>query len=109
MLRAGIGPLVVGPLSEVYGRDPIYRGSFLLFIALSRAVAFAPNIGTSSLDPRPRHLLTLIIHTHPSYLYHLLVFHGLLQRFLSLPGGSMSDLWGQSVDYHVSLPLCARP
>ncbi len=41
----GIGPLFVGPLSEVYGRNPIYRASFGLVFAFSWGVAFAPNIG----------------------------------------------------------------
>lgn len=41
----GLGPLIVGPLSEVYGRNPIYRISYGLFFALTWPVAFAPNIG----------------------------------------------------------------
>lgn len=42
------GPLFAGPLSELYGRSPVYRTSYILFFAFSWPVAFAPNIGTSS-------------------------------------------------------------
>ncbi len=41
----GVGPLIVGPLSEVYGRNIVYRVSYTLFFAFSWPVAFAPNIG----------------------------------------------------------------
>jgi MFS family permease len=41
----GVGPLVVGPLSEVYGRNLIYRTSFALIFAISFGVTFAPNLG----------------------------------------------------------------
>lgn len=47
-LPSGIGPLLIGPLSEVHGRNPIYRTSYLLFFALSFPVAFSPHIGESS-------------------------------------------------------------
>lgn len=43
--HTGIGPLFVGPLSEVYGRNNIYRVSFSLFFAFSWPIAFAPDIG----------------------------------------------------------------
>jgi MFS family permease len=43
-----IGPLVVGPFSEMYGRNWIYGSSFALFFVFSWPVAFAPNIGQSS-------------------------------------------------------------
>lgn len=42
---AAIGPLLVGPLSEVYGRNIIYRMSYVLFFICSWPVAFAPHIG----------------------------------------------------------------
>ncbi|TFY69956.1 hypothetical protein EVG20_g2924 [Dentipellis fragilis] len=44
VMGLGVGPLVVGPLSEVYGRNIVYRVSFFLFFAFSWPVAFAPNI-----------------------------------------------------------------
>ena len=40
----GWGPLLVGPLSEVYGRNIIYRVSVGLFFIFSFPVAFAPNM-----------------------------------------------------------------
>lgn len=40
----GLGPLLAGPLSEVYGRNIIYRISFILLFAFSFGVAFAQNI-----------------------------------------------------------------
>ncbi len=43
MIGLGIGPLLVGPLSELYGRNIIYRVSFGAFFALSWPVAFAPD------------------------------------------------------------------
>ena len=44
----GCGPLLLGPLSEFYGRNPVYLISYSLFWAFSFPVAFAPNIGSSS-------------------------------------------------------------
>ncbi|ELU43269.1 MFS transporter, putative [Rhizoctonia solani AG-1 IA] len=40
----GIGPLLLGPLSEFFGRRHIYWVSFLFFVLLNLPVAFAPNI-----------------------------------------------------------------
>lgn len=42
----GIGPLLLGPLSEFYGRNPVYYASYSLFLIFSFPVAFAPNIST---------------------------------------------------------------
>ena len=41
----GLGPLVVGPLSEVFGRNIVYQISFGLLFVFTFPVAFAPNIG----------------------------------------------------------------
>ena len=41
----GVGPLLLGPLSEFYGRNPVYWASYFVFFVLSFPVAFAPNIG----------------------------------------------------------------
>lgn len=49
VIGLGLGPLLVGPLSEVYGRNIIYRVSYLLFFAFSWPVAFAPDICKSVL------------------------------------------------------------
>ncbi len=45
LLGLGIGPLLAGPLSEVYGRKIVYRVSFGLFFVSTFPVAFAPHIG----------------------------------------------------------------
>lgn len=39
----GIGPLLVGPLSELYGRNVVYLVSYVLFFAFTFPVAFAQN------------------------------------------------------------------
>ncbi len=46
VLGLGIGPLFMGPLSELYGRNIIYRVSYILFFAFTWPTAFPPNIGT---------------------------------------------------------------
>ncbi|KAF9256456.1 MFS general substrate transporter [Marasmius fiardii PR-910] len=78
----GFGPLLVGPLSEVYGRNVIYRVSFALLFAFSWAVAFAPNIEV------------------------LLIFRFITgfcgSAFLSVAGGSVSDLF---VNEEVATPM----
>jgi MFS family permease len=43
----GLGPLLVGPLSEVYGRNIVYRVSFVALFLFSLPVTFANNIGMS--------------------------------------------------------------
>lgn len=43
----GIGPLLLGPLSEFFGRRHIYWISFVFFVLFNFPVAFAPNIGAS--------------------------------------------------------------
>lgn len=40
----GLGPLLVGPLSEVYGRNIVHRVSYGLFFIFAWPVAFAPNV-----------------------------------------------------------------
>lgn len=46
VMGLGVGPLFAGPISELYGRNIVYRTSFALFFVFSFPVAFAPNIGT---------------------------------------------------------------
>jgi MFS family permease len=47
----GLGPLLLGPLSEFYGRWKVYVYSFVCMFGFTWGVAFAPNAGeyTSSL------------------------------------------------------------
>ncbi|EIM85985.1 MFS general substrate transporter [Stereum hirsutum FP-91666 SS1] len=73
VLGLGLGPLVVGPLSEVYGRNIIYRISFLGFFAFTWPIAFAPNIAV--------------------YLIFRFVTGLFGAAFLSVAGGSISDLF----------------
>ncbi|KAF9446914.1 MFS general substrate transporter [Macrolepiota fuliginosa MF-IS2] len=72
----GLGPLIVGPLSEVYGRNPIYRISYGLFFAFTWPVAFAPNIAT--------------------FLIFRFITGFCGSAFLSVAGGSISDLFSDS-------------
>lgn len=46
VLGLGLGPMVLGPLSEFYGRRPIYVVSFLFFLIWLIPCALAKNIGT---------------------------------------------------------------
>ncbi|KAJ7595726.1 major facilitator superfamily domain-containing protein [Mycena floridula] len=71
----GMGPLLVGPLSEVYGRNIVYRLSYLFLFIFSFPVAFAPNMAV------------------------FLVFRFITgfcgSAFLSVAGGSVSDLFAK--------------
>ena len=51
VMGLGLGPLLVGPLSELYGRNIIYRTSYVLFFALTWPTAFPPDIGTCVVYP----------------------------------------------------------
>jgi MFS family permease len=53
VIGLGTGPLFSGPLSEVYGRNIVYRVSFILFFAFTFPVAFAPDIGNCLVDGHP--------------------------------------------------------
>lgn len=41
----GFGPLLLGPMSEFFGRNAVYWSSFSAFVLLNLPVALAPNIG----------------------------------------------------------------
>ncbi|KAJ7092077.1 MFS general substrate transporter [Mycena belliarum] len=73
VLGLGMGPLITGPFSEVYGRAIIYRVSYVLLVLLSFPVVFAPNLAVA------------------------LVFRFLLgtagASFLSVAGGSIADMF----------------
>ncbi|KAF8147884.1 major facilitator superfamily domain-containing protein [Crassisporium funariophilum] len=76
IMGLGLGPLVIGPLSEIYGRNVVYRVSYTLFFAFTWPVAFAHDIVV--------HLIFRFITG----------FCG--SAFLSVAGGSVSDLFSDS-------------
>lgn len=95
VMGLGVGPLLVGPLSEVYGRNIIYRISFIMFFIFSWPVAFAPNIGSSHLP-----CLRLLPNGLCFYLAVYLIFRFVTgycgAAFLSVAGGSVSDMFPNS-------------
>lgn len=40
-----LGPLLWGPLSETYGRRPIFIGAFIVYVGMQVGCALAPNVG----------------------------------------------------------------
>lgn len=44
LLGFAIGPLIYAPLSEIYGRNPVYRATFFLFVVFNIGCALSPNI-----------------------------------------------------------------
>ncbi|KAH7921993.1 MFS general substrate transporter [Leucogyrophana mollusca] len=69
----GVGPLLVGPLSEVYGRNIVYQVSYAFFFIFSFPVAFAPDIAV--------------------FLVFRLLTGFCGSAFLSVAGGSVSDMF----------------
>ncbi len=45
-LGFAIPPLILAPFSEVFGRSPVYFGSYAIYLACFVGVALAPNIAT---------------------------------------------------------------
>jgi MFS family permease len=46
VMGLGLGPLLLGPLSEFYGRWKVYAYSYTALFGLTFGVAFSPNAGT---------------------------------------------------------------
>ncbi|KAI1379511.1 major facilitator superfamily domain-containing protein [Hypoxylon crocopeplum] len=46
VLGWGLGPLIVAPLSEVWGRLAVYTGSNLLYVVSTAACALSPGLGS---------------------------------------------------------------
>ncbi|KAI0277126.1 MFS general substrate transporter [Russula aff. rugulosa BPL654] len=76
VLGLGLGPLVAGPMSEIYGRNIVYRVSFTLFFLCIFPVAFAPDISV--------------------YLVFRFIGGYSGAAFLSVAGGSVSDMFSNS-------------
>lgn len=77
ILGFAVGPLLLAPLSEYYGRNPIYIWGWLLLVIFNIPIALARNIGT------------------------ILVCRFLGGFFGGAPltntGGTVSDLWARNV------------
>lgn len=73
ILGFAIGPMFLAPLSEFYGRSPVYILTWFVLVVLQIGLALAPNIGT------------------------IIVIRFLAGFFGSAPltnsGGTISDLW----------------
>jgi hypothetical protein len=83
-------PLLVGPLSELYGRRPIYTFSYSLFFAFSFPVAFAPDLGMS----RNRQSFQCFSCRFSAVFLIFRFITGMCgAAFLSVAGGSISDLF----------------
>ncbi|TCD70550.1 hypothetical protein EIP91_002896 [Steccherinum ochraceum] len=78
----GLGPLLAGPLSELYGRNIVYRASFFFFWVFTFPVAFPPDMAT------------------------FLVFRWITgfcgAAFLSVAGGSIGDMFA---NHEVATPM----
>lgn len=73
ILGFAIGPMLLAPLSEYFGRSPVYIGSWFILVVFQIPLALAPNIGT-------------------------VIVCRLIQGFggsapLTNTGGTVSDLW----------------
>ncbi|CCM00059.1 uncharacterized protein FIBRA_02086 [Fibroporia radiculosa] len=71
-----LGPLLIGPLSEVYGRNNIYRVSYILFFAFTWPTTFPPDMAT--------------------FLVFRFITGFCSSAFLSVAGGSVGDLFAGS-------------
>ncbi|KZT12708.1 MFS transporter [Laetiporus sulphureus 93-53] len=78
----GLGPLLFSPLSEVFGRNNVYRISYFLFWVFTWPVVFPPDIET--------------------FLVFRFVTGFCSSAFLSVAGGSVSDLF---VNEEVATPM----
>lgn len=76
VIGLGIGPMLLGPLSEFYGRRPVYLVSYTAFTLLGLPVSFANNLAV------------------------FLIFRFLTgfcgSAFLSVAGGTVSDVFAAS-------------
>ena len=96
MLGLGLGPLVVGPISEIYGHRAVYSVSFSYFFVVMFPVAFAPNISTSLVCWNHRHRVTPWYNPTAVYLVFRFLAGYFGAAFLSVAGGSVSAMFPNS-------------
>lgn len=82
VMGLGLGPLLVGPLSELYGRNIIYRASYFFFFVFTWPTAFTTNIVV--------------------FLVFRFITGFCSSAFLSVAGGSVSDMF---TDFAVATPM----
>ncbi|KZO98234.1 MFS general substrate transporter [Calocera viscosa TUFC12733] len=85
----GVGPLLLGPMSEFFGRNNVYLISFVCFLLLNLPVAFANNAAV--------HLIFRF----------LTGFSG--AAFMSVAGGTVSDLFASRDVGHPMAVYTASP
>ncbi|CDU22788.1 related to multidrug resistant protein [Sporisorium scitamineum] len=73
VIGLGVGPMLLGPLSEFYGRRPVYLMSYTAFTLLGLPVSFANNL--------------------PVFLIFRFLTGFCGSAFLSVAGGSVSDIF----------------
>ncbi|TKY85727.1 hypothetical protein EX895_005267 [Sporisorium graminicola] len=73
VIGLGVGPMLLGPLSEFYGRRPVYLVSYTAFTLLGLPVSFANNL--------------------PVFLIFRFLTGFCGSAFLSVAGGSVSDIF----------------
>lgn len=76
LLGLGLGPVLMAPLSEIIGRQPVYMFSFPVSMLFTMGVGLAKNIRT-----------ILILRFFCGYI---------ASPALSIAAGTISDLWGHS-------------
>jgi len=82
LVGCAFGPLIFAPLSELWGRNPLYYGSFLMFCLANLGCALSPNIA--------------------AFLCFRLIAGLFGLSAVANCGGSITDLWPQS---HRSVPF----
>ncbi|KAF5615591.1 major facilitator superfamily transporter [Fusarium tjaetaba] len=87
LLGFGTGPLIFAPLSETYGRNPVYRSTLLLFVLFNIGCALSPNVAA-----------LLVFRLFP----WMSLANGRYGPTVTNSGGSLTDLWPPS---HRSVPL----
>lgn len=97
MLGLGLGPLVAGPMSEIYGRSAVYSVSFGFFFVFLFPVAFAPNISKCVWRVGAvAGSITLVRISTAVYLIFRFLAGCSGAAFLSIAGGSVSDMFSIS-------------